>query len=90
MIFSNNTLTAKSYTQYKNNLIEDFQYSKSLDLKTNSFIDQNFMVIDFSKNDEVEVEGVYINAKGKEGKYGDFGNINLNFIEPTTGDDIPF
>ena len=47
-------------------------------------------VWDFSKNDEVEVEGVYINAKGKEGKYGDFGNINLNFIEPTTGDDIPF
>ena len=34
-------------------------------------------VWDFSKNDEVEVEGVYINAKGKEGKYGDFGNINL-------------
>ena len=29
-------------------------------------------------------------AKAKEGKYGLFGNINLNFIEPTTGDDIPF
>ena len=52
LIFSNNTLTAKSYTQYKNNLIEDFQYSKSLDLKTNNFIDQNFMVKDFSKKNE--------------------------------------
>ncbi len=52
LFFSNNTLTAKSYTQYKNNLIEDFQYSKSLDLKTNSFIDQNFMVKDFSKKNE--------------------------------------
>ena len=52
LIFSNSTLTARSYTQYKNNLIEDFQYSKSLDLKTNSFIDQNFMVKDLSKKDE--------------------------------------
>ena len=49
LIFSNNTLTAKSYTQYKNNLIEDFQNSKSLDLETNSFINQNFLVKDFSK-----------------------------------------
>ena len=52
LIFLNNTLTAKSFTQYKNNLIEDFKYSKSLDLKTNSFIDQNFMVKDFSKKNE--------------------------------------
>ena len=52
LIFSNSTLTARSYTQYKNNLIEDFQYSKSLDLKTNSFIDQNFMVKDLSKKDK--------------------------------------
>ena len=52
LIFSNNTLTAKSYTQYKNNLIEDFQNSKSLDLEANSFIDQNFMVKDFSKKDK--------------------------------------
>ena len=38
-------------------------------------------VWDFSKNEEVEVDGIYINAKGKEGKYGDFGNINLRLIE---------
>ena len=61
LIFSNNTLTAKSFTQYKNNLIEDFQYSKSLDLKTNSFIDQNFMVKDISKNDEFSLNIRLIN-----------------------------
>ena len=47
-------------------------------------------VWDYSKKEEVEVDGIYINAKAKEGKYGDFGNINLNFIEPTAGDEIPF
>ena len=38
-------------------------------------------VWDYSKKEEVEVDGVYINAKAKEGRYGIFGNINLNFIE---------
>jgi len=47
-------------------------------------------VWDYSQNKEVEVEGIYINAKGKVGKYGDFGNINLNFIEPKEVDEIPF
>ena len=61
LIFLNNTLTAKSFTQYKNNLIEDFKYSKSLDLKTNSFIDQNFMVKDISKNDEFSLDIRLIN-----------------------------
>ena len=61
LIFSNNTLTAKSYTQYKNNLIEDFQNSKSLDLETNSFINQNFLVKDFSKKDKFSVDIRLIN-----------------------------
>ena len=47
-------------------------------------------VWDYSKKEEVEVDGVYINAKAKEGKYGLFGNINLNFIEPKEVDEIPF
>tara|TARA_Y100001963_G_scaffold155533_1_gene246998 strand:+ start:1365 stop:1688 length:324 start_codon:yes stop_codon:yes gene_type:complete len=33
-------------------------------------------VWDFAKKEEVEVEGIYLNAKGKAGDYGDFGNIN--------------
>ena len=54
-------------------------------------------VWDFSKNEEVEVDGIYINAKGKEGRYGDFGNINLRLIENSEAkitlneeDEIPF
>ena len=33
-------------------------------------------VWDFSKKEEVEVDVVWINGKGKEGQYGSFGNIN--------------
>ena len=47
-------------------------------------------VWDYSKKKEVEVDGIYINAKAKEGRYGIFGNINLNFIEPKEVDEIPF
>ena len=61
LIFSNNTLTAKSYTQYKNNLIEDFQNSKSLGLEANSFIDQNFMVKDISKQGKILLDIKLIN-----------------------------
>ena len=46
-------------------------------------------VWDYTKKEEVEVEGIYLNAKGKEGKYGDFGNINPKLIELST-DDMPF
>lgn len=31
---------------------------------------------DYEKKGEVEVEGFYINGKGKEGRNGDFGTIN--------------
>ena len=31
---------------------------------------------DYNQNEEVEVDGIYINAKGQTGQYGDFGNIN--------------
>jgi len=46
-------------------------------------------VWDYTKKEEVEVQGIYLNAKGKEGKYGDFGNINPKLIELST-DDMPF
>ena len=46
-------------------------------------------VWDYTKEEEVEVQGIYLNAKGKEGKYGDFGNINPKLIELST-DDMPF
>ena len=31
---------------------------------------------DYDNNQEVEVQGVYLNAKGKDGEFGLFGNIN--------------
>tara|TARA_Y100001963_G_scaffold154174_1_gene242396 strand:+ start:547 stop:918 length:372 start_codon:yes stop_codon:yes gene_type:complete len=33
-------------------------------------------VWDYSNNQEIEVEVVWINGKGKDGQYGDFGTIN--------------
>ena len=33
-------------------------------------------VWDFTNNQEIEVEVVWINGKGKDGQYGDFGTIN--------------
>ena len=58
-------------------------------------------VWDFSKNEEVEVDVVWINGKGKEGQYGSFGNINPQKTEaqrqaqdvrnfPQTSEEIPF
>jgi hypothetical protein len=43
-------------------------------------------VWNFDKNEEEEVDVVYINAKGKEGQYGDFGNINPQKIDT----EVPF
>ncbi len=31
---------------------------------------------DYTNNEEIEVHGVYLNAKGKQGEYGDFGSLN--------------
>jgi len=38
-------------------------------------------VYDFKNQKEVEVEGFYLNGKGKAGQYGDFGSINLQQIQ---------
>ena len=40
----------------------------------------------YEKNEEEVVDVVFINAKGKEGQYGDFGNINPQKIDT----EIPF
>ena len=33
-------------------------------------------VWDYSNNKAYEVQGIYLSAKGKDGEYGSFGNIN--------------
>jgi len=46
-------------------------------------------VWDYDNQSEVEVTGIYLNAKGKTGEYGDFGNINPSLIAanaPTQAD----
>ena len=48
---------------------------------------------DYNSKAEVEVEGVYLNAKGKSGQYGDFGNINpaaLGNTPAQADDSLPF
>ena len=55
---------------------------------------------DYSANEAREVSGFYINAKGKSGKYGDFGNINPVKVEtpcstgncpvPSSNSELPF
>ena len=51
-------------------------------------------VWDYANKAEKEVSGVYLNAKGKTGEYGDFGNINPAALgnTPTQADesDLPF
>lgn len=49
---------------------------------------------DYNMNEEVQVKGVYLNAKGKSGEYGDFGNINPvalgNALTQALPADLPF
>ena len=61
LIFSNNTLTAKSYTQYKDNLIQNFKISKSFNIDANAFINQSFIVKDISKKNKFTVNLKLIN-----------------------------
>ena len=44
---------------------------------------------DYNKKEEVEVSGVYLNAKGKTGEYGDFGNINPAALANTATQALP-
>ena len=61
LIFSNNTLIAKSYTQYENDLINDYQISRSFYFDTYNFIDQNFVVKDISNRNKIIIDKKLIN-----------------------------
>ena len=43
-------------------------------------------VWNFKEHEEAKVDVIYLNGKGKEGEYGDFGNINPVKIEQ----ELPF
>ncbi len=61
LIYSNNTLIAKNYTQYKNDVIKDFQISKSFNLNSGNFIDQNFVVKEITKKNKIIFDKKLIN-----------------------------
>ena len=42
-------------------------------------------VWDFVNREEIEVQGFYLNGKGKTGPYGDKGSINLQYIPSSDG-----
>ena len=46
-------------------------------------------VWDFSQKAEVEVDGIYVNGKGRDGQYGAFGSINPSIHAPFDAE-VPF
>ena len=62
LIYSNNTLIAKSYTQYKDDIINDYQISRSFNFKFGNFIDQNFVVKDISASNKIIIDKKLINT----------------------------
>ncbi len=61
LIFSNNSLVAKSYTQYQDDIIKDYQISKSFISDTINFFNQNSLVKDISKKDKIIFDIILIN-----------------------------
>ena len=62
LIFSNNTLTAKSYTKYEDDLINDFQIPKKFNVDINAFIDQKIIANDISKKNQFFINFKLINT----------------------------
>ena len=55
-------MIAKSYTQYQNNLINDYQITKTFYYDTGNFIDQNFIVKDISGSNKIIIDKKLINT----------------------------
>ena len=62
LIFSNNTLTAKSYTKYEDNLINDFKIPKIFNVDVSAFIDQKTIANDISKKNQFSINIKLINT----------------------------
>ena len=61
LILSNNTLIAKNYTQYKNNLIEDLNIQKILNINLLELDKQNSIVKNISIKNDYEIDMEFIN-----------------------------
>ncbi len=61
LILSNNTLIAKNYTQYKDNLIEDLNIQKKLNINLLELNKQNSMVKNISISNYYEIDMEFIN-----------------------------
>ena len=61
LILSNNTLIAKNYTQYKDNLIEDLNIQKELNINLLELNKQNSMVKNISIKSNYEIDMEFIN-----------------------------
>lgn len=61
LIFINNNLIANKFTQYKNNLIEDFEIPKLIDIEYIDLIQQSSIVKDISLKNNLEFNVEYIN-----------------------------
>ena len=62
LIYSNNALIAKNYTQYEDNIIKDYQILNSLFFDRNNIIDQNFFVKDISKKNKIIIDAKLVNT----------------------------
>ena len=56
LIFSNNTLMAKNYTEYKNNFIEEINEKIILNIDITNLISQKSKVTDISENSNFEID----------------------------------
>ena len=47
-------------------------------------------VYEFKKKEKVKTQCIYVNAKGLDGQYGLFGNINPQKLEREVNEELPF
>jgi len=72
----------------EDSILEFAAYLKRLSTQTDKA--RAGKVWDYARNEEVEVSGFYVDGKGKNGQYGDFGTINPVQIAAADSDDLPF
>ena len=72
----------------EDSILEFAEYLKRLSTQTDKA--RAGKVWDYARSEEVEVSGFYVDGKGKNGQYGDYGTINPVQIAAADSDSIPF